>query len=85
MLVCEPKYQRRGAGRVLPGWGVKLADELVLETYLEASSQGHHLYESAGFEDVGTLDLDMDKYGGHGIHQHFVMRKDPSSVANPRH
>ena len=85
MLVCEPKYQRRGAGRVLLGWGLKLADELVLEAYLEASPQGHHLYESAGFEDVGTLDLDMSKYGGHGIHQHFVMRKDPSSLANPRH
>lgn len=85
MLVCEPKYQRRGAGRLLLGCGLKLADELVLEAYLEASPQGHHLYESAGFEDVGTLDLDMSKYGGHGIHQHFVMRKDPSSLANPRH
>ena len=85
MLVCEPKYQRRGAGRLLLGWGLELADELLLEVYLEASPQGHHLYESAGFEDVGTLDFDMSKYGGHGIHQHFVMTRDPSSLANPRH
>lgn len=85
MLVCEPKYQRRGAGRLLLGWGIELADKLVLEAYLEASPEGHHLYESAGFEDVGTLDMDMSKYGGHGIHQHFVMIRTPSSPANQRH
>ena len=54
-------------------WGLNIADELVFEVYLEASSEGHHLYESAGFEDVETLDMDMSKYSGHGIHQHFVM------------
>ena len=54
-------------------WGLKLADELVLEAYLEASSEGHRLYESAGFSDVGTLDIDMSKFGGQGIHQHSVM------------
>lgn len=54
-------------------WGLKLADELGCESYLEASSTGHHLYESAGFEDVETLDIDMSSHGGHGIHQHFIM------------
>ena len=54
-------------------WGLKLADELGLQVYLEASSEGHHLYQSAGFEDVETLDIDMSKYGVHGVHQHFVM------------
>ena len=79
MLVCEPRYQRRGAGRLLLSWGLDLADKLTLDTYLEASPEGHHLYESAGFEDVGTLDLDMSKYGSSGIHHHFVMVKNPSS------
>lgn len=85
MLVCEPKYQRRGARRLLLDWGLELADKLKLEAYLEASPEGHHLYKSAGFEDVGTLDMDMSKYGGHGIHQHFIMIRVPSSSANPRH
>ena len=56
-------------------WGLKLADELGLEAYLEASSAGHHLYQSAGFKDIETLDIDMSKYGGHGIHQHIVMTR----------
>lgn len=64
-------------------WGLKLADELVLEAYLEASSEGHHLYQSAGFEDVGTLDLDMSKYGGQGIHQHFVMTRAAQRAHGP--
>ena len=56
-------------------WGLKVADELGLEAYLEASSAGHHLYQSAGFKDIETLDIDMSKYGGHGVHQHFVMTR----------
>ena len=84
MLVCEPKYQRRGAGRLLLSWGLKLADTLILEAYLEASAEGHHLYDSAGFKDVGTMDLNMSKYGGHGIHRHFIMIREPRSLANPR-
>ena len=59
MLVCEPKYQRRGAGLQLLRWGLTIADELTLKTYLEASPEAHHLYESAGFEAMGTMDLDM--------------------------
>ena len=64
-------------------WGLKLADKLMLEAYLEASSEGHHLYQSAGFEDVGTLDVDMSKYGGHGIHQHFVMTRAAQQIHAP--
>ena len=69
------------AGRMLLRWGLKLADELRLQAYLESSPEGHHLYQSAGFEDVGTLDVDMSQYGGHGMHQHFVMTR----AAQPNH
>ena len=65
-------------------WGLNRADNLVLEAYLEASSEGHHLYQSAGFEDVGTLDIDMTKYGGHGIHQHFVMTRAAQKPHSPK-
>lgn len=72
------------AGRMLLHWGLNRADNLVLEAYLEASSEGHHLYQSAGFEDVGTLDIDMTKYGGHGIHQHFVMTRAAQKPHSPK-
>ena len=77
MLACEPKYQRRGGGRLLLGWGLELADKLGLEAYLEASTEDHHLYKSVGFED---MDMDMSKYGGHGIHQHFVMTRPAQPI-----
>lgn len=70
---------------MLVSWGLALADRLELEAYLEASAAGHHLYESAGFRDVGILKIDMSKYGGNGIHQHFVMKRDTRSPTNPRH
>ena len=55
----------------------------MLEAYLEASSDGHHLYESAGCKDVETMDIDMSKYGGHSIHQHFVMTRAARKTHGP--
>ncbi len=68
---------------MLLDWGLALANKLVLQAYLESSPEGRHLYQSAGYEELGTMDLDMSKYGGHGIHHHFIMTKDPSSPVNP--
>ena len=55
-------------------WGTDVADEAkTLPCYLEASPVGQHLYQSTGFEHVETLDMDLSKWGGEGIHCHYVM------------
>lgn len=39
-------------------WGLKIADELHIPAYLEASPAGHSLYQKFGFKDVDVLVLD---------------------------
>ncbi|KAL6721892.1 hypothetical protein ACLMJK_000997 [Lecanora helva] len=74
MLATDPEHQRRGAGRMLLQWGTDLADRPVsLPCYLEASDKGRPLYQSQGFVDTETLDMDMSKWGGKGIDHHYVM------------
>ena len=53
--------------------GTELADGMGLPCYLEGSPQGHRLYQSMGFEDLETLDMDASRFGGEGIHLHYVM------------
>ena len=62
-------------------WGTEIADEAkTLSCYLEASPVGRHLYQSAGFEQVETLNIDMSKWGGEGIHYHYVMVRPAKGI-----
>ncbi|KAL8808964.1 MAG: hypothetical protein Q9223_003747 [Gallowayella weberi] len=49
----HPDHRRRGVGSLLVDWGVKKADELGLETFIEAAEPGVPLYLSHGF---GAMD-----------------------------
>lgn len=80
MLNTHPDHQRRGAGRMLVGWGVGIADEAVLPCYLEGSPAGYRLYKTAGFENVDTLDIDMSRWGGEGVYQYCLMVRPEKST-----
>ena len=66
VLYVHPDYRRRGAGNLFMEWGTRKADELGLNSYIEASEMGKMLYLKHGFEVVsqgkihGTID-DKDK------------------------
>ncbi|KAL9578079.1 MAG: hypothetical protein Q9212_005948 [Teloschistes hypoglaucus] len=47
-----PEYRRCGAGSMMVKWGVQKADELKLETFIEAAEPGIPLYLKQGFELV---------------------------------
>lgn len=38
-------------------WGVDLADQLFLPSWIEASKEGNFLYKRYGFRDVGDMPL----------------------------
>lgn len=57
VLFVSKKLRRRGIGRQLVEWGVKIADELGLESFIEASQDGVPLYVSYGYVPVGHLYL----------------------------
>jgi len=42
-------------------WGVRKADELGLEAYIDATAEGKPLYENYGFVAAGGIDLDASK------------------------
>ena len=57
MLGCTPAYGRLGVGSALLRWGLELADQEGLNTWLESAPQGYPLYRRFGFEDVDVFDL----------------------------
>ena len=67
---------------MLLAWGTDTADKSkpLLRCYLEASAMGRPLYRNLGFEDVDTLDIDMAKWGGEGIHHHYVMIRPARAI-----
>ena len=63
ILATDPAYMRKGAGKLLVKYGTELADEMGLPCFLEGSPEGYGLYSSCGFEQVGTIWIDLAKYG----------------------
>lgn len=58
LLFVTGSYRGRGAGRMLMRWGLKIADELGLDAFVESTELGYSLYESLGFIKVGYTRLD---------------------------
>ncbi|KAG8525654.1 uncharacterized protein KY384_000414 [Bacidia gigantensis] len=60
-LFVHPEHRRRGIGRQLVDWGVKEADRLNLEAFIEATDLGKVTYEACGFVYAGTNYLESAK------------------------
>jgi len=74
ILATHPAHMRRGAGAMLVRWGTSEADSLHLPCYLEASPEGHKLYENCGFKDTGFIRIDLGKYeAGLPVYTHAIM------------
>ncbi|KAI0112241.1 acyl-CoA N-acyltransferase [Nemania sp. FL0031] len=61
-VFTHPDYRRRGIGQQVMDWGMKRADELGLELFLDATPPGKPLYEANGFlfveENVTSVTTD---------------------------
>ncbi|KAL8669398.1 MAG: hypothetical protein Q9168_006010 [Polycauliona sp. 1 TL-2023] len=60
-LVVHPEHRRRGVGSQLINWGVKEADRLNLESFIEATDLGKLAYEACGFVYAGTNYMESAK------------------------
>ncbi|KAF3937590.1 hypothetical protein ABW19_dt0200965 [Dactylella cylindrospora] len=56
-LATHPDHQKRGIGRTLVRYACDLADEMGLDTYLDASDDGMGLYERFGFLQVEGVEI----------------------------
>jgi GNAT superfamily N-acetyltransferase len=79
VLATHPKYQGRGAARLLIQWGLDLASKAGVEAYLEATAAGKPVYQKFGFESVKVVQFDLNKYGVDATAQFdFMIRPPPS-------
>jgi len=62
MCVCT-RFQRRGIGQLLMGWGLARIDSLGLESFIEASDFGKGLYTRCGFRPVTDVSVKMNVAG----------------------
>ena len=51
----HPDYRRKGVGRLLLSWGIEKADEMGLESYIDATDQGVPLYEAHGYVKAANV------------------------------
>lgn len=52
-----PKYRRQGIGRLLMDRFIQKADEMKMETFIDASPLGAILYEKYGFVSPGVIHI----------------------------
>jgi hypothetical protein len=73
MLATLASSRKRGAGSMLLEWGLKIADELHLPAYLEATPAGEQLYKAFGFEAKDKLLIDLRPWKDfHRLHSCMV-------------
>lgn len=76
LIVTDPGQGRRGAASMLMEWGVRLADEKGLPSFLESTPHGKGLYAKFGFveKEEFNFEVDLDGKGGEGeMYKHLVM------------
>ena len=57
LMFVHPAHRRRGAGRLLMGWGVEKAQEKGFEVFVESTDLGRPLYESFGLAVTSVFQL----------------------------
>lgn len=57
MCFVHPDHRRRGVGNLLVGWGIKKADEMGVESFVESTVNGEPLYKRHGFANMNDFNL----------------------------
>lgn len=79
VLATLPQYRGHGIGSALIKLGLAEARKVgLIEFYLEASDDGHDLYEKFGFVDLEHILVDLKQYSGDCQAQVTAMRIFPN-------
>lgn len=71
-LVIHPAYWRRGHGRTLVEWGLRLADIDQVEMCICATDAGFNLYRSLGCELLESWRMEGDEVSPAGVSGHII-------------
>lgn len=58
----HPSHRHRGVGSLLMTWGIKVAQESNLESFIEASESGRMLYEKFGYRMLMKITVSAAKH-----------------------
>lgn len=61
ILFTHPEHRGKGVASLVMKWGLEHADELGLETYIEATDVGKPVYEKFGFDAIEMSELHLEK------------------------
>ncbi|MCJ1465021.1 hypothetical protein MMC07_003636 [Pseudocyphellaria aurata] len=61
MCFVHPDHRRRGAGHLLVEWGIKKADEMGVELFVESTDDGKPLYDRHGLVTMNEMILKPSK------------------------
>ena len=64
-LAVDPVWKGQGVGSELLRWVIELADREEISIWAQVSPAAHGVFKLAGFEEVHSLVLDLDKYYHH--------------------
>lgn len=82
VLASHPDHQGRGAGGLCMKWGVKVADQLGVDCYVESTAAGAGLYRKWGFEERGRLEIDLRDWRDQVV-EHLCMVRPARAKTNP--
>jgi len=81
IIFTHPEHRNRGAGSLLVEWGVRKADEMRVEAYVEAALMGKSVYEKHGFVVVGHPEMKFENPNPSEEWKRFVQRLQAESLA----
>ena len=61
-IAVLPEAQSQGIGSALISWGTSRADADGVFCWVHSSDEGHHAFQRAGFEELGSLTVNLDAY-----------------------
>jgi len=59
VLVERPEWQRRGVGRRMLEWGMRMADEEGVACWIDASPEVTALYRRLGWKEIGETKIEF--------------------------
>ncbi|KAF4637502.1 hypothetical protein G7Y89_g580 [Cudoniella acicularis] len=71
-------HQRKGVGSLMLNWGMKKADELDIECYVEATDAGRMLYQKFGF--ITLLKVLVDAENGSKERHEMIQKLTPQPI-----
>lgn len=57
-------------------YGLEKADREEAQVFLAASPMGERVYRRLEFEEVGKMEIDLESFGGEGVHCHRELKID---------